>query len=149
MTTTRLRGCGLLLAVTAVLVGCSGGDVDASSSAEGKGDGDTPNITTACDSVAELATAVLDAQDAETVDEIAATIQPAVDSLVEAADASGDQSLSELAATIHDAFETYLTGAADSREAQAAANLALDRAGGRCIELGYTKGFPEEPDQPN
>jgi hypothetical protein len=60
---------------------------------------------------------------------------------VAAAERSGDGRLAELSHTYHSRFSEYVQG--DS-EAGNDADIALDRAGARCTELGAANVFPQE-----
>jgi hypothetical protein len=103
------------------------------------------DVDEACDRLEELGEVILDAQEA-TDPKAIESIRPPFDDFVTAADASGDGSLSDLASTAHDAFDTYLTRSGiERREAGNDADIALDRAIARCVELGATNSFPRQP----
>jgi hypothetical protein len=113
---------------------------------------DTPDrvdATAVCSRLEDLSTAVLEAQtDAETIEEAADVIEGPLARFVEAAEASADDELAELAHAYEEAFSAYRTGdGLDAREAGNDADIALDRAGARCIELGATNpdDLPQEP----
>lgn len=147
MLRTALRWPRLALALTMVVAFAACGDDDDDDDSDGgaTGDGEAPaEITAACDRLEDLANAVLDVRDAQTASEVSATVQPAIDAFVEAADDSGDDRLAGLATTVDDSFSAYLSGG-DSAAARNTVDSALDGAGARCIELGATNDFPEEP----
>jgi hypothetical protein len=54
--------------------------------------------------------------------------------------------LETLAETYDDKFMAWRTGdGIGAREAGGDADIALDRAGARCLELGATNDFPQQP----
>ncbi len=131
-----------MLAVGAVVVAsmCGGacGDDD---------DSDAVDATEACDRLEVVGNAILDVRDADSLDEVRESVEPAMDAFVDAAEGSGDEQLEEQATTAAERFDVYLTGdGIDAREAGNDADIALDRAIERCIEVGATNDFPQEPD---
>jgi hypothetical protein len=110
-------------------------------------DGDVEgDVTDACDALEDLGNSILEAQQSSSVDEIRETVEPSIDSFAEAAESSGDETLDDLADTAQEAFDVYITaGGIDSREAGNEMDIAIDRAAARCLELGATNDFPEQP----
>jgi Iap family predicted aminopeptidase len=98
------------------------------------------DVTEACDRLDELAGVVLSLQSATTAQEIRNAIDAPLAAFVTAADHSGDTRLAEFAHTYDSRFSDYL--AREDNEAGTDANIALDQAGARCIELGATNNFP-------
>jgi len=123
------------VAVAALLVACSDGGTD-----------DDADVTDACDRLEELADALLSVHDATTATEVRAAVDDPLTAFAQAAGDAGDAKLEEHAQTARASFRTYTTGGGiDARAAQNEFDVALDRAGARCIELGATNDFPEEP----
>jgi hypothetical protein len=111
------------------------------------GDFDYPvDVTEACDRLETLATAILESNDAATTEEFVAAVEEPLDAFVEAARSSGDGRLAELAETYENKVAVWNTGdGIDAREAAGDADIALDRAGARCLKLGATNDFPQQP----
>ena len=129
-----LRGC-LSLALLFSLRACTDDD-----------GGDAVDITAACDHLEELAGAVLSAADATSADEVRETVRAPLDAFAAAAASSGDERLAELARTADESFTEYLAGnGTDSREAGNQADIAMDRAAERCLQLGAPNSFPTQP----
>jgi len=109
-------------------------------------DAESVDVTATCDRLEELGLAILDARSATSLDEVREAVGPPLADFVDAARDSGDQGLDELASTAAERVEVYLTDEGiDGREAGNDADLALDRSIERCVELGATNDFPEEP----
>ena len=101
------------------------------------------DVTTACDRLEELAVAVQSARVATTPQEVRAAVQQSLAAFVAAADGSGDEPLANFAHTYDSRFSDYLEAEGiDARAAGNDANIALDRAGARCTELGAPNDFP-------
>jgi hypothetical protein len=133
MTYPRSLAPAALLAVLAV---ACGGDVS----------DDAVDVTAACDRLETLATAILESGDPDSMAEFVAGVDEPRDAFVEAARSSGDDRLAELAETYDDKFMAWRTGdGIGAREAGGDADIALDRAGARCLELGATNDFPQQP----
>ncbi len=131
-----------MLAVGAVVVAsmCAGacGDDD---------DSDAVDATEACDHLEVVGNAILDVRDADSLDEVRESVEPAMDAFVDSAEGSGDEQLEEQATNAAEHFDVYLTGdGIEAREAGNDADIALDRSIERCVELGATNDFPQEPD---
>ena len=85
-------------------------------------------------------------QDAESPQAVVESIGGAVDAFVEAATRSGDDELASHTTDYRAAIDEYATASGiDAREAANEADIALDRAGSRCSELGATNVFPTAP----
>lgn len=109
-------------------------------------DGETVNVTAACDRLEELANAILDVADANSADEVRDAVQAPLDEFSAAAASSGDQRLAELALTADESLAEYLAGnGVDAREAGNDADIALDRSAERCTQLGAANSFPTQP----
>jgi hypothetical protein len=124
----------LVLATSVILCGCGddkqGHDVD---------------VTQACDRLEDLAGVVLSVRSATSAQEVQTALDGPLAAFVEAADQSGDGRLAELAHTYDSRFADYLQGSGiDARQAGNEADIALDRAGARCTELGAANVFPQE-----
>jgi hypothetical protein len=133
MTHPRRLAPAALLAVLAVA--CTGDDSD-----------DAVDVTAACDRLETLATAILESSDATTTAQFVAGVTEPLDAFVAAAGSSGDDRLAELAETYGRELTTWSTSSGiDAREARGNADVALDRAGARCLELGATNDFPQQP----
>ncbi|MGH9209221.1 MAG: hypothetical protein ACRD2C_00900 [Acidimicrobiales bacterium] len=127
------------------LVACGDDDDDATDG--NRGGDDAGAVATACDRVEALGDAILEVPETASVADVEGAVRPALDAFMEAAEESGDDRLAELATTASDAFSIYVTGdGIDAREAGNDVDIALDRTAERCIELGATNDFPEEPD---
>jgi hypothetical protein len=101
------------------------------------------DVTKACDRLEELAVAVKSAQLATTPQEVRTAVQDPLAAFVDAADESGDGPLADFAHTYESRFSDYLeTEGIDAREAGNDADIALDRSGARCAELGASNDFP-------
>ena len=124
------------IAVTVVVLGACGDDA-----------GPDPDVEAACDRLADVADAVLAVRNAQTRAEVRARVEEPYDSFVAAADAAGDNRLAGFAHQARGRFDAYLTAtdSLDAREAGDEADIALDRAARRCVQLGATTDFPEEP----
>ncbi len=136
----------LLAVMLALALGACGGD-DAGSAAPTAGSDSSATVQDTCDRLADLGEAILGAGSAQTPDDVRAAVEEPFQSFVDEADASGDDQLTELAHLAQARFDVYLTSAdgLDAREAGNDADIALDRAIQRCLELGATTEFPEEP----
>ncbi|HEY7069924.1 MAG TPA: hypothetical protein VH479_07425 [Acidimicrobiales bacterium] len=133
MTHPRRLAPAALLAVLAVA--CTGDDPDAA-----------VDVTAACDRLETLASAILESSDATTTAQFVAGVSEPLDAFVAAAGSSGDDKLAELAEIYSREFATWSTSSGiDAREARGNADVALDRAGARCLELGATNDFPQQP----
>jgi hypothetical protein len=112
----------------------------------GCGDGKDPgtvDVTKACDRLEELAVAVKSAQLATTPQEVRTAVQGPLTAFVDAAAESGDGPLADFARTYESRLSDYLEAdGIDAREAGNDADIALDRAGARCAELGASNDFP-------
>ena len=101
------------------------------------------DATEACNRLEDLAAVVLSVRSATVAQEVQTAIDEPLAAFVAAADQSGDERLAELAHSYDSRFSDYLEGGGiDAREAASDANVALDRAGARCSELGTTNDFP-------
>jgi hypothetical protein len=98
------------------------------------------DVTESCNRLADLAGVVLSLRSATTAQEVQTAIETPLAAFVAAADRSGDKRLADLAHTYDSRFSAYLEG--DASDAGNDANVALDRAGARCIELGAADDFP-------
>ncbi len=115
----------------------------ASPAACGDDDTDTDvDVTAACDRLEDLANAVLDVHEATTAQEVRDAVAGPLDAFVDAARGSGDDQLEDLANTAAEAYPSYLAGDDHAGET---ADVAIDMAAKRCIDLGATNDFPEEP----
>ena len=134
MRAARLGLVGLVAAAATFGVGC------------GDDDPESVDVSAACDHLAAVGEAILDARDASSAEEVAEAVGPAMRDFVTAARDSGDDRLGELASTAAERFEVYLTDdTLDGREAGNDADVALDRSTERCLQLGATNDFPEQP----
>jgi hypothetical protein len=125
----------LLLGISiAIISGCGGDDKN-----------ETADVTEACNRLDDLAGVVLSVGSATTAQEVEAAIAAPLAAFITASDKSGDDLLAELAHTYDSKFSTYLQGGSDAAGAGEDANVALDRAGARCSELGATNVFPTAP----
>jgi hypothetical protein len=126
----------LLIAASApLLAGCGGGEKQ-----------NAVDVTEACDRLADLGEALLSVGSATTAQQVKTAIDEPLAAFVTAASDSGDERLTELAATYETSFGSYLEGEGlDAREAGNEADVALDRAGQRCMELGASNDFLQEP----
>ncbi|HKE73865.1 MAG TPA: hypothetical protein VKB57_09645 [Acidimicrobiales bacterium] len=137
----RPAGRTALLAIIALAVAAC-----ASEASDAPDATDDTDVTTACDRVEDLANAVLQARDATSRDQFAAAIEGPQRAFLQAAEASGDDRLAELARTYGEQLAAWrVLPGADADEAGQNADIALDRAGARCIALGAHNDFPEEP----
>ena len=117
--------------------------VESADSAEAE---QTVDVTAACDRLEDLANAILGARGAATAAEVEVQVAQPLDEFSSAAVDSGDAELADLAGTASERFEVYLSDEGiDGREAGNDFDIALDRSLVRCIELGATNDFPEEP----
>lgn len=116
----------------------SGGDA-ATGSGGGSGQLDA-RIAATCDRLQDLAVAVLNIHDAESLDEVNTAVEEPLGNFTEAAAASGDDQLAAIAAAASEEYSAYMaTGISDAFDA------TLDQAGGRCQDLGAPDEFPLEP----
>lgn len=102
-------------------------------------------LEAACERLRDLANEVLALQSDQGPDQIAA-VDRAVDAFRDAAWASGDAGMASESDTIGSSFKVYLqSSGSDSQEAGQTADVAMDRAGGRCIETGAIDSMPTQP----
>jgi hypothetical protein len=136
----RSTWCAILLVGVAAATGCDDGD-DGGDDAES-----AVAVSTACDRLEDLADAVLASQDVETHEGFVEIVAAPLSAFVDAASASGDDELAAQAATYRASLERFAASTGiDAREAANEADIALDRAGLRCLELGATNSFPQQP----
>ena len=118
----------------AVVSGCGGNRRDQAA-----------NATEACNRLEVLSRAVLSVRSATTSQEVQAAVEKPLSAFVSAADRSGDRGLADLGHTYDSRLSAYLTAEGiNARAAGNDANIALDRAGERCSELGATNNFPQQ-----
>lgn len=120
----------------------------ASPTTEATGSGDVDaSVQAACDRLAELGTEILDVRGAQSPADVRAGVEEPFAAFVDAAEKTGDERLIDLANRAQSRFEVYVTSpdGLDSREAGDDFDIALDRSGLRCIELGAAVDFPHEP----
>ena len=131
----RLLSSALVLCTSlAVVSGCGGNQRDQAA-----------NVTEACNRLEVLSRAVLSVRSATTSHEVQTAVEKPLSAFVSAADLSGDRGLADLGHTYDSSFSAYLNAEGiDARAAGNDANIALDRAGERCSELGATNNFPQQ-----
>ena len=131
----RLLSSALVLCTSlAVVSGCGGNRRDQAA-----------NVREACNRLEVLSRAVLSVRSATTSQEVQAAVEKPLSAFVSAADRSGDRGLADLGHTYDSRLSTYLTAEGiNARAAGNDANIALDRAGERCSELGATNNFPQQ-----
>ena len=117
----------------AIVAGCGGTQEDRAA-----------NITEACNRLEDLSRAVLSVRSATTAQDVRTAVEKPLSAFVSAADVSGDRGLANLGHIYDSRFSAYVDGGGiDARAAGNDANIALDRAGERCSELGATNNFPQ------
>jgi hypothetical protein len=103
------------------------------------------NVTEACNRLDDLSLALLSVRSARTSQDVQTAIEKPLSAFVNAADLSGDKGLAELGHTYDSRFSAYLNAEGiDARAAGNDANIALDRAGERCSQLGATNNFSRQ-----
>lgn len=128
------RAAALIAAAAGAGIGC------------GDADPEVVDAASTCDRLEELGVALLDVVDATTPQEIRDGVDGPLDAFTAAAMSSGDDRLEELADIARERFDVYLDAEGlDAREAGNDANVALDRAAERCLELGADNDFPQDP----
>lgn len=159
----RVRRWAVGLAMVAVVAtGCGDDSGETTAAADGAGPDTSSETSTAggsedsaagevdpteaCDRLEDLATAILGARGATTAAEVEKRVEDPFDAFRQAAMDSGDPDLAGFAETASDRFEVYLSGQGiDAREAGNDFDIALDRSMERCVVLGATNDFPQEP----
>jgi hypothetical protein len=107
---------------------------------------DAAAIARACDRIEDLAEAVLANQDGAMPQAVVEAIGAPLDAFVDTAEGSGDEELADHAAAYRSAVDDDATASGiDAREAANEADIALDRAGQRCRQLGATTVVPTDP----
>jgi hypothetical protein len=127
------------------LTACSDGS--STTTADTLGDGAGRAVQGACDLLADLGEAILVVGDASTLEEFRSILDMPMRRYLDAADETGDVELIDLASTAGERYEVYLSAPdpLDAREAGDDVNIALDRSMRRCLELGATTVFPQQP----
>lgn len=130
----RLLASAFVLASVAIVAGCGGTQSDRAT-----------NVTEACNRLEDLSRAVLSVRSATTSQAVRSAVEKPLSAFVGAAERSGDRGLADLGHIYDSRFSAYLDGEGiDARAAGDDANIALDRAGERCSELGATNNFPQQ-----
>lgn len=100
------------------------------------------DVDAVCGRLVDLANSVLGAQTATSADDVAAQVRPALADFGDAAASGGDTELAHQAGLATTAFESYLSG---DNSAGTEFNVALDAAGARCVQMGYSAKLPAQP----
>ena len=107
---------------------------------------DGERVAAACDELEDLSIVVSELPDGMSLEAIGDALAAPLDEFVEAAADSGDAGLAAIADIYRSAVVAFLDGSgAAAQRAVDEADAALDLAGARCIRLGATNDFPQEP----